>query len=259
MSDAPKSSGRSRDRRGGEDRRGDRPREQDIWKPLTRLGEMVKGGKLTSIEEIYKNNYIIKEKEIVDYLVKDLKEEVIDIKLVQKQTDAGEKNNFKCTVVVGNSDGYIGIASAKNREVGPGIRKSIAKAKLAMIPVKRGCGSWECKCGGNHSIPFEVTGKMGSVSVVLKPAPRGTGLACSDTAKNVLKLAGISDIWIFTKGNTRCRSNMAKAVGFSNAVPLPTYPLCRSYNPQPAVANQVWAPPLSLATTHGILSSPPGT
>jgi small subunit ribosomal protein S5 len=174
---------------------------------------MVKEGKkVTNIDEIYRNNYVIKEKEIVDSLVQNLKEEVIDIKMVQKQTDAGEQSRFKCTVVVGNSDGYIGLGSTKNREIGPGIRKSITKAKLSMIPVKRGCGSWECNCGGNHSIPFEITGKMGSVRVTLKPAPRGTGLACSDTAKLVLRLAGIQDIWILTSGNTKCKSNMAKAV-----------------------------------------------
>ena len=53
---------------------------------------------------------------------------------------------------------------------------------------------------------------MGSVRVTLKPAPKGTGLACSDTAKLVLRLAGITDIWTSTKGNTKSRSNMAKAV-----------------------------------------------
>ena len=68
--------------------------------------------------------------------------------MVQKQTDAGKSSRFKCHVVVGNSDGYIGIGSAKNKEVGPGIRRAITKAKLSIIPVKRGCGSWECNCGG---------------------------------------------------------------------------------------------------------------
>jgi small subunit ribosomal protein S5 len=173
---------------------------------------MVQGGQITSIEEIYKNNYVVKEKEIIDFLLPNMQEEVIDIKMVQKQTDAGENSRFQCSVVVGNHDGYVGLSAIKNKEVGPGIRRAIAKAKLNMIPVKRGCGSWECNCGGNHSIPFEVSGKMGSVRVTLKPAPKGTGLACSDTAKLVLKKAGITDVWTVTKGNTRSRVNMAKAV-----------------------------------------------
>jgi small subunit ribosomal protein S5 len=204
--------------RRGEERHHDRDRDRgkrndlEEWKPLTRLGEMVKSGKITSIDEIFKNNYVIKEKEILDVLLPNLKEEVIDIKMVQKQTDAGESSRFKCTVVVGNSDGYIGIGSAKNKEVGPGIRRAITKAKLSIIPVKRGCGSWECNCGGHHSVPFKIDGKMGSVRITLKPAPKGTGLACSDTARLVLKLAGVEDVWTLTKGDTRSRANMAKAV-----------------------------------------------
>ena len=197
----------SRDDRG----RGRRPAEKE-WIPLTRLGEMVKTGKITSIDEIFKNNYVIKEKEILDVLLPNLKEEVIDIKMVQKQTDAGENSRFKCTVVVGDGNGYIGIGSAKNKEVGPGIRRAITKAKLNIIPVKRGCGSWECNCGGHHSVPFKIEGKMGSVSIMLKPAPKGTGLACSETARLVLKLAGVEDTWTFTRGDTRSRANMAKAV-----------------------------------------------
>ncbi len=199
---------RSRDRRKAPEKRN--PLEE--WEPLTSLGKMVKAGQITSIDEILKSNYVIKEKEILDYLIPNLTEEVIDIKMVQKQTDAGEQSRFKCSVVVGNQDGFVGLYSSKNKEVGPGIRKGIAKAKLNMIPVKRGCGSWECNCGGHHSIPFETTGKMGSVRVTLKPAPKGTGLACADTAKLVLKLAGITDVWTTTRGKTKSRSNMAKAV-----------------------------------------------
>ncbi|MHA1647546.1 MAG: 30S ribosomal protein S5 [Promethearchaeota archaeon] len=202
---------RGRDRRGPK-RRYERPNPLDVWKPLTQLGKMVKEGQITSIDEILKNNYSIKEKEIVDSLIPNMKDEVIDISMVQKQTDAGEQSRFQCAVVVGNGDGFVGLEISKNKEVGPGIRKAISRAKLSIIPVKRGCGSWECNCGGNHSIPFETTGKMGSVRVTLKPAPKGTGLACSDTAKLVLKLAGITDIWTITKGNTKNRANMAKAV-----------------------------------------------
>jgi len=194
-----------------DDRRSKRDSIEE-WEPLTHVGKMVKEGSIHSIDEIFRENYAIKEKEILDQLIQNLKEEVVDIKMVQKQTDAGENSRFKCTVVVGNEDGYVGIGSSKNKEVGPGIRRSIARAKLHMIPVKRGCGSWECNCGGNHSIPFTVTGKMGGVRITLKPAPKGVGLACSDTAKLVLKLAGIQDIWTITQGDTRSRSNMAKAV-----------------------------------------------
>lgn len=195
-------------------RKGPRPRKliTEEWVPRTRVGRLVKQGTLTSIDEIFQNSYRIMEKEIIDILLPNLSEEVCDIKMVQRQTDAGEISRFKATVLVGNGDGYIGLASAKNKEIGPAIRKAMSIAKLNLIPVKRGCGSWECGCGGEHSIPYETRGKCGSVRIHLKPAPRGVGLATADTAKLVLKLAGIQDIWSHTRGNTRTTANCAKAV-----------------------------------------------
>lgn len=188
-----------------------RPRTEE-WKPRTRVGRLVKQGIITSIDEIFQNNYKIKEREIIDLLLPNLKEEVCDINMVQRQTDAGQQSRFKATVLVGNGDGYVGLAYSKNREIGPAIRKAMSVAKLKIIPVKRGCGSWECGCGGDHSIPYKANGKCGSVRVELKPAPRGVGLAAADTAKLVLRLAGVEDIWSHTRGKTRTTTNMAKAV-----------------------------------------------
>ena len=81
----------------------------DTWVPKTRLGRMVHEGQVLSISEIFEENYRIKEVEIIDILVPDLKDEVIDINLVQKQTDAGERSRFRAIVAVGNSDGLIGM------------------------------------------------------------------------------------------------------------------------------------------------------
>src|SRR2546422_9287836 len=80
-----------------------------------------------------------------------------------------------------------------------------------MIEIKRGCGSGECGCGRSHTFPFKVTGSSGSVEVVLKPAPQGVGLAVGDVAKSVLRLAGITDAWGFTKGHTKTTVNYALA------------------------------------------------
>jgi len=81
-----------------------RPREDPLenWVPKTRLGRMVMEGQISSIYEIFEEGYKIKEVEIVDVLVPDLRDDVIDINLVQKQTDAGERSRFRAIVVVGN-------------------------------------------------------------------------------------------------------------------------------------------------------------
>ncbi|MFX1518930.1 MAG: 30S ribosomal protein S5 [Promethearchaeota archaeon] len=182
------------------------------WIPRTRVGQLVQEGRITSIDELFKLSLPIKEPQVIDTLLPGLQEEVLDINLVQKQTDAGEKSRFKATVVVGNRDGYVGIGSAKAKEIGPAIRKAILVAKLNIVPIRRSCGSWECACGLGHTVPFRVIGKAGSVTLTLFPAPKGTGLAIGEVGKTMLRLAGIEDIWAKGRGNTRATVNYAYAV-----------------------------------------------
>jgi small subunit ribosomal protein S5 len=179
------------------------------WVPQTELGEMVQKGEIT-IDQIFHENYVVKEKEIYEMLLPNLEEDVITIKMVQQMTRSGQRSRFKAVVIVG-CEGYIGFGSAKNPEVGPAIRKAITKAKLNINPVLKGCGSWECDCGGDHSIPFKVSGKCGSVHITLIPSPAGVGLACADHVKSVLRLVGIEDIWSKTRGDTRTSENLVKA------------------------------------------------
>ncbi|HUU78973.1 MAG TPA: 30S ribosomal protein S5 [candidate division Zixibacteria bacterium] len=181
------------------------------WQPKTKLGLMVKKGEIVSIHEIFKQSLKISEEEIIDALVQNLEDEVININLVQRQTDAGEKSRFKACVAVGNRNGLVGIGEAKTKEIGPAIRKAITIAKLHLSPIRRGCGSWECSCHDPHSIPFKVRGKTGNCVVVAKPAPKGLGLASGNIAKIVFELAGITDIWTKTFGETRTTPNYAKA------------------------------------------------
>ncbi len=104
------------------------------------------------------------------------------------------------------------MGSSKGKEVGPAIRKAIDNAKLNIIEIRRGCGSWECGCGTPHTLPFTIKGKSGSTQAIFRPAPRGVGLAVGDVAKHVLRLSGIKDAWGFTRGETRTTINFAKAV-----------------------------------------------
>jgi small subunit ribosomal protein S5 len=182
------------------------------WQPKTLLGKMVVEGRVKSIDEIFARNLPIKEVEIIDTLLPGLKSEVISVGFVQRQTDSGEVSQYQVTVVVGNEDGYVGIGMSKSRQISVAIEKATRRAKLNIIPVRRGCGSWECLCGRPHSIPFRVEGKSGSVRVELIPAPRGVGIVASEVAKVVLRLAGISDVWTRSYGETRTTHNMAKAV-----------------------------------------------
>lgn len=181
------------------------------WEPVTKLGMMVKKGEIRDIKGVFSSGLPVMEPEIIDVLLPEMEEEVIDITIVQRMHKSGRRVRFRATVAIGNKDGYVGLGNAVAKEVGPGIRKAIRVAKLNMVEVRRGCGSWECGCGKAHSVPFEVTGKAGSVRVTLMPAPRGLGLAAGDVSKKVLRLAGITDVWSRSSGQTKSTVNTAKA------------------------------------------------
>jgi len=182
------------------------------WVPRTRLGKMIQEGRITSIEEVFMGGLPIKEPHIVDTLVPDVQEEVININLVQKQTDAGEKSRFKAIVAIGNRDGYIGLGAGKASQVRTAIEKAAADARLKIVPIRRGCGSWECGCGKPHSVPFQIEGKCGGVKVVIIPGPRGLGLVASEVSKVILGLAGVKDCWTRSYGSTRTVPSFAYAV-----------------------------------------------
>ncbi|MFW9918390.1 MAG: 30S ribosomal protein S5 [Candidatus Thorarchaeota archaeon] len=182
------------------------------WVPKTHLGRLVKEGHINTIHEIFENNYVIREPEIVTMLFPDLRQEVVDVTMVQRQSDSGQQKSFRITVVVGNGEGVIGIGVGKAPEFVPAVRAAEARAKLNITVIRRGCGSWECRCSDPHSIPFTSDGKAGSVRVTLRPAPKGTGLVTADVGKIVLRIAGLKDIWSITKGRSRTSSNFAKAL-----------------------------------------------
>ena len=181
------------------------------WIPKTELGRRVASGELATMGEVLATGLRLREPQIVDKLLPGLHDEVLDVNMVQRMTDSGRRFKFAVTVVVGNGDGFVGIGRAKGREVGPTIRRAIDRAKLGVIEILRGCGSWECGCGRSHTVPFQVAGRSGSVVVTLKPAPRGVGLAVGDVVKPILRFAGITDAWGYTDGHTKTTVNYAQA------------------------------------------------
>lgn len=184
---------------------------KEEWEPKTNLGRLVKEGVITDIDEIFEKGLPIMELQIVDTLLPDLEEEVMDVNLVQRMHKSGRKVNFRVIVAVGNKDGYVGLGQGKAREVGPAIRKAVDDAKYNIIKVRRGCGDWGCVCGREHTVPFKVSGKSGSVRVTIMPAPGGVGLAIGDVGKTIMKLAGIDDLWSQTSGQTQTTVNFASA------------------------------------------------
>lgn len=198
----------------------------EAWKPKTGLGRSVKGGELTSIDEVLNSGQRIMEQEIVDFLLGDLSSDLLMIgqskgkfgggqrrafKQTQKKTAEGNKPSFATMVVVGNRNGYIGIGYGKSKETVLSREKALRNAKLNLIRIRRGCGSWQCGCRTPHTIPYNVSGKCGSVVIELMPAPKGSGLRVAEECRKILALAGINDVWSKTFGQTRTTINLASA------------------------------------------------
>jgi small subunit ribosomal protein S5 len=181
------------------------------WVPRTELGRRVAADEFTTMSAALESGLPLREPQIVDKLLPNLHDEVLDVNMVQRMTDSGRRFKFAVTVVVGNGDGFVGLGRAKGREVGPTIRRAIDRAKLEVVEVLRGCGSWECGCGRAHTLPFQVKGRVGSVVVTFRPAPQGVGLAVGEVAKPILRFAGITDAWGFTEGHTKTTVNYAQA------------------------------------------------
>ncbi|MDD5332033.1 MAG: 30S ribosomal protein S5 [Candidatus Nanoarchaeia archaeon] len=197
------------------------------WNPRTDIGRKVKAQKITDIDEILDKGLKILEPEIVDTLLPNLESDLIEFgqskgkfgggkrsiwRQTQKKTKEGNKPKFGALAVVGNKDGYVGIGRGKSKETVPAREKAVRQAKLNIIKIKRGCGSWECSCKTPHSVPFTVEGKSGSAKIILMPAPKGADLKVEKECQKVLRLAGFKDVYSKTFGQTRTKLNLMDAL-----------------------------------------------
>lgn len=197
------------------------------WRPKTDTGRKVKAREITNIDEILDYGKPILEPEIVDMLLPNMDSDLLMIgqskgkfgggsrrvfRQTQKKTKEGNKPKFSTYSVIGNKDGYVGLGFGKAKETVPAREKALRKSKLNIMKISRGCGSWQCGCKTPHSIPFAISGKCSSVTVELKPAPKGTGLKVEREIAKILKLAGIQDVWSKTRGQTRNKLNVIEAL-----------------------------------------------
>lgn len=191
--------------------RGKRRYEEKEWIPKTNLGRLVKMGKITNIDEIFRSSLRIREAEIVDHLLgkANLKEDLVSVQSVQKQSKAGQKTSMKVVAVVGNQNGYIGLGTHSARELSTSIKAAVNKAKMNIVPIRM--GQWDGVGTIKHTVITKCSGKCGSVIVRVVPAPIGTGIECSDVHKRIFQLAGIQDIFVKSFGRTKTTENLAKA------------------------------------------------
>ena len=179
------------------------------WVPVTKLGRLVKAGLIKNLEQVFYFSMPVKEVEIIDTFIPKLEDQVMRISPVQKQTRAGQRTRFKAWVIVGDRSGHIGLGVKCAKEVANAIRGAIFIAKLSVIPIRR--GYWGNKVGSVHTVPGKITGRCGSITVRLIPAPKGTGIVAGRAVRKVLGFAGIEDVFTKTSGHTSTLGNFIRA------------------------------------------------
>ena len=114
----------------------------------------------------------------------ELQEKLVVVNRVSKTVKGGRIARFAALMVVGDGNGHVGYGLGKAAEVPEAIRKGIEDAKKNMI---------EVSLSGN-TIPHDVLGQYGAGSVLLRPAPEGTGIIAGKTVRAIVELAGIKNI-----------------------------------------------------------------
>lgn len=125
-------------------------------------------------------------------------EKVIQVSRVSKKTKGGNKMGFSILVVVGDRKGRVGVGLGKAGDVQAAVRKGAKKAKKKLITVPL----------DGTTIPFAIEMKKGAALVMLKPAPKGSGVIAGGPVRAVVEAAGIRDISSKILGTTNQASNV---------------------------------------------------
>ena len=123
-------------------------------------------------------------RERIDASQLELKDTVVSINRVTKVVKGGKNLSFSALVVVGDGHGIVGFGVGKAREVPSAIKKGIEAAKKSLIRVPL----------VGTTVPHTVTGRYGSGSVLLKPAPEGTGIIAGGAVRAVVEAAGVQNV-----------------------------------------------------------------
>jgi small subunit ribosomal protein S5 len=123
-------------------------------------------------------------RERIDASQLDLRDTVVAINRVTKVVKGGKNLSFSALVVVGDGHGIVGFGVGKAKEVPSAIKKGIEAAKKALIrvPIQ------------GTTVPHPIVGRFGSGSVLLKPAPDGTGIIAGGAVRAVVESAGITNV-----------------------------------------------------------------
>src|SRR5438477_2640663 len=134
---------------------------------------------------------MIETREKIDPSQLDLKDTVVNISRVTKVVKGGKNLSFSALVVIGDGHGVVGFGIGKAKEVPSAIKKAIESAKKSLVRVPM----------TGTTIPHPIIGNFGAGSVLLKPAPDGTGIIAGGAVRAVVEAAGIANIMTKSLGS----------------------------------------------------------
>ncbi len=126
---------------------------------------------------------------------------ILDLARVTRVTEGGKHLSFRACVVIGDRHGRVGFGVEKGKDVQIGVDKATRKAKKNMIKVPI----------VNETIPHQVYMKFKAAKVMLKPAPRGSGIIAGGAVRVVLDLAGVPNVSSKIVGKTKNKITIVKA------------------------------------------------
>ena len=129
-------------------------------------------------------------------------QKVLDCTRVARVVKGGRRFRFRALVALGDKAGKIGIGVAKGSDVAKAVAKAVNVAKKEMFKIT---------ITESQSIPHDVLAKVGGAKILLKPAREGTGLIAGSVTRQILELAGYSNIYSKSLGNSN-KVNLSSAV-----------------------------------------------
>jgi small subunit ribosomal protein S5 len=129
-----------------------------------------------------------------------LREKMIAVNRVTKVVKGGRILGFAALTVVGDGDGRVGMGKGKSKEVPAAVQKAMEEARRNMVQVSLKDGT----------IHHNVTGHHGAATVMMAPAPRGTGIIAGGPMRAVFEVLGITDIVAKSHGTSN-PYNMVRA------------------------------------------------